>query len=668
MTTYPIHRFSWQSALRRLLSTAVASVVFGLGSGGLRAITPALSGTLNSADPSPLVYDGSTFYQFTTGTQGVWYSHSSNLSAWTAGGYISPSGTNGVYPSWIQTAVPGWTVGNFWAPDVVKIGSNYWMYYAVSTFGSSTSAIGLAKATSLTSMNWQDQGMVVSSNGSSTAFNAIDPCLFQDTDGTMWLSYGSFFGGIAVVQIDPATMKVKSGSSAVKIAGGSGADWEGSYITKNNGYYYLWANRGACCNGVNSTYTIVVGRSTSITGPYLNQTGGNLTTGGANGTLVLGTIGNKISPGGVGLLVQGGCNYMSYFYYDGNSGGTTLLDIDELTYTGDWPGLTNSFTIGQCGTLAASPSSLSFSTSAAGSSNVTITANQSWTASTNQTWLTTSPSSGSSNGVVAVSVTANTGSGSRSGVVTFHGANGLAPTVSVTQLGTASSLSATPTSLSFTSSASSSTETVSANVAWSVSSSQSWLTVSPSSGSNSGSFTATVTANTGSARTATITLTGSGVTQSIAVSQAAPTGTGPIAAGTYRIKNYDSGYSLAAANTNVGTAVTQVTYTAASTQKWDVSIVSTGIYKLTIHGATTVIAESGGGSGVGTLEQLASYTGATSQQFILTATGDGTGSYYIQANNGGNYVGEPQYSGANQQAQLQQKQSYNWQRWQFLTP
>src|SRR5271168_5111070 len=78
---------------------------------GAGAITPAMSGTLNSADPSPLVWDGSsTFYQFTTGTQGVWYSTSPNITTWTAGGYISPTGTNGVYPSWIQTYVPSWKI------------------------------------------------------------------------------------------------------------------------------------------------------------------------------------------------------------------------------------------------------------------------------------------------------------------------------------------------------------------------------------------------------------------------------------------------------------------------------------------------------------------------------------------------------------------------------
>ncbi|MGD0546468.1 MAG: arabinan endo-1,5-alpha-L-arabinosidase [Terracidiphilus sp.] len=316
------------------------------------AITPAMSGTLNSADPSPLVYDGSSFYQFTTGTDGVWYSKSSNITAWTAGGYISPSGTGGVWPSWIRTYVPNWSSGDFWAPDVVKIGSAYYMYYAVSTFGASTSAIGLSKATSLSSMNWSDQGMVVNSTGGSNAINAIDPALFIDsTTGDYWLSYGSYFGGIAVVQINPSTMKVKSGSTPKVIAGGNpvGADWEGSYITQNGGYYYLWANRGRCCNGVGSTYTIVVGRATSVTGPYVNESGTELTADGANGTLMWGNVGYKLSPGGPGVLNQGGCNYFSYFYYDDDDGGETFLDILELTYSGGWPVLTSNFTVGKCG-------------------------------------------------------------------------------------------------------------------------------------------------------------------------------------------------------------------------------------------------------------------------------------------------------------------------------
>ena len=635
------------------------------------AITPAMSGTLNSADPSPIVWDGTTYYQFTTGTQGIWYSTSPNISAWTAGGYVSPSGTNGVYPSWIQTYVPSWTVGNIWAPDVVKIGSTYYMYYAVSSFGTSTSAIGLSKATSLTSMNWQDQGMVVSSNGAANAINAIDPALFQDTNGNLWLSYGSYFGGIAIVQIDPTTMKVKSGSTPTVIGGGNpvGANWEGSYITQNGGYYYLWANRGQCCEGVSSTYTIVVGRSASVTGPYVNEAGTALTANGANGTLMWGSVGNKLSPGGPGVLTQNGCNYFSYFYYDSNQGGNTFLDILDLTYSGGWPALTSNFTVGECGTLTASPTSYTFASSAAGTEAITVTSNQTWTVSSNESWLTASSSSGSNNGSFYADVTSYSGSGPRSGVLTITAPNGQTATVTITQPGT-STLTVSPTSLSPSNAASSTAVTVTSNASWTVSSnSTSWLTVSPASGTGNGSFTATVTANTGVARSGTITVTGGGITATVAVTQAAGASGGPITAGTYRIENYDSGFSMTASGGS-GSAVTQAAYTAATSQKWQVTA-SAGVYqfKSTVSGDTgNVIMDQNSQSANGTLMVLGANASSTAQEYTITPCNDGSGAYYIIANNGGSYVGLNEYAGSGQQLQLQLKESYNWQRWTFVTP
>jgi len=648
---------------------ALAALIFA--SPTARAITPAMSGTLNSADPSPIVWDGTTFYQFTTGTQGVWYSTSPNITAWTAGGYVSPTGTNGVYPSWIETYVPSWTVGDIWAPDVVKIGSTYYMYYAVSSFGTSTSAIGLTKATSLTSMNWQDQGMVVSSNGASNAINAIDPALFQDTNGNLWLSYGSYFGGIAVVQIDPSTMKVKSGSTPTVVAGGNpvGANWEGSYITQSGGYYYLWANRGQCCEGVNSTYTIVVGRSSTVTGPYVNESGTALTANGANGTLMWGNVSNKLSPGGPGVLTQNGCNYFSYFYYDSNQSGNTFLDILDLTYAGGWPVLTSNFTVGECGTLTVSPTSYTFPTSNAGSESISVTSNQTWTVSSNESWLTSSPSSGTDNGSFYADVVSNTGTGSRNGVLTVTAPNGQTATVTITQPGT-SSLATSPTSLSPSNAASHTTIDVTSNVSWTVSSnSTSWLTVSPSSGSDNGSFTATVTANTGSARNGTITVTGGGDTVTIPVTQAAGAGGGPITAGTYRIENYDSGYSVTASGGS-GTSVTQATYTAAASQKWSVTA-SAGVYqfKSTVSGDTSnVIMDQNSQGANGTLLVMGADTNSTAQEYTITPCNDGSGAYYIIANNGGSYVGLNEYAGSGQQLQLQIKESYNWQRWIFVAP
>jgi len=279
-------------------------------------------GANGSHDPSGIVYDGSRFYQFTTGN-GIYSAYSTDLISWTSSPTtVFPAGT---WPSWINTAVPGFN-GTFWAPDVINMNGKWYCYYSCSTFGSPRSAIGVATSTSLQGP-WTDQGMVVSSTVS-TDINAIDPGIFKDTDGRLYMTYGSFNGGIGVVELDPAKGKKKSGASVVKVTGGGGADWEAPYLIKEGSYYYLFVNRGACCNGTSSTYYIVVGRATSPTGPY------------SGWNTVLGSSGKYIGPGHYGLLRYNGSNFVSIHYYDGNDSGNAKLDIINMGFSNGWPFLT----------------------------------------------------------------------------------------------------------------------------------------------------------------------------------------------------------------------------------------------------------------------------------------------------------------------------------------
>jgi glucuronoarabinoxylan endo-1,4-beta-xylanase len=169
--------------------------------------------------------------------------------------------------------------------------------------------------------------------------------------------------------------------------------------------------------------------------------------------------------------------------------------------------------------LTVSPTSLSPG-SAAGSSNVTVTSNVSWTATDNQSWITVSPASGTNNGTVSVSVTANTGSGSRSGTVTISGGS-IIRTVSVTQSGVANNLTVSPSSLNPGSVAGSSNVSVTSNVSWTAIDNQSWITVSPASGTNNGTVSVSVTANTGASRSGTVTIAGGSITRTVSVTQAA---------------------------------------------------------------------------------------------------------------------------------------------------
>jgi arabinan endo-1,5-alpha-L-arabinosidase len=170
-----------------------------------------LMGVINSHDPATLTKDGDVYWQFTTG-DGIWSSYSTNLSYWTASN--KPVFAIGTWPTWINTYVPGFG-GNFWAPDVIYMNSAYYLYYSCSTWGSSQSAIGVVRTASLNDPVWQDMGKVVSSNGSSAAINAIDPGLFKDDDGKVYMTYGSWFGGIGIMEIDTVTGKATTGTTHI---------------------------------------------------------------------------------------------------------------------------------------------------------------------------------------------------------------------------------------------------------------------------------------------------------------------------------------------------------------------------------------------------------------------------------------------------------------------
>jgi arabinan endo-1,5-alpha-L-arabinosidase len=305
-------------------------------------------GATGSHDPGSLVKEGGKYWMFTTG-DGIYGAYSTDLINWTPGPRTVFPSNPASWPAWINTIVPNFT-GNFWAPECIFMNGKYYMYYSCSTFGSSTSAIGVATSLSLDpaspNYGWTDQGMVISSN-SSTGVNAIDPAILKDANGQLYMYYGSFSGGLGVLELDPVTGLRKAGATPAIVAGNttsSTRDWEAPYVVKENGFYYFYANRGFCCRGLTSTYRIVVGRSTSPTGPFADRNGVDLRAtnaqapAGAVGTPVLGTSGRYIGPGHFGLLRDNGVNYVSMHYYDGTANGAPKLNIATLRYdASNWP-------------------------------------------------------------------------------------------------------------------------------------------------------------------------------------------------------------------------------------------------------------------------------------------------------------------------------------------
>lgn len=157
--------------------------------------------------------------------------------------------------------------GGIWAPDINKIGDKYVLYYSMSVWGGEWTC-GIGRAVSDRPEGpFKDCGMMFRSNGIKVQ-NSIDPFYIED-NGHKYLFWGSF-RGIYAIELSEDGLSLKSGSSPVQIAGTA---YEGTYIHKRGGYYYMFASIGSCCEGLKSTYTTVVGRSTSLFGPYLDKKG-----------------------------------------------------------------------------------------------------------------------------------------------------------------------------------------------------------------------------------------------------------------------------------------------------------------------------------------------------------------------------------------------------------
>lgn len=285
-------------------------------------------GNVPSHDPSTIVKSGVNYYVFTTGDN-IPMTYSRDLANWSWGTSVFSS-----TPSWIKGYVSGFTK-TFWAPEVAWFNNRWNMYYSCSTFGSAKSAIGLVTAPSISASagtTWTDRGVVVSSSSTSDV-NAIDASILVD-GSKVYMAYGSFHAGIGVVAINPSTGK-PSGTRTI-VAGGSSASWEAPCLIKEGSYYYMFVNRGACCQGVNSTYYIVVGRSTSPTGTFVDKNGVSLKSGG--GTTVLKTNGNFIGPGHISRIV--GTQKGSVHYYNGADSGNPKLEIVTFTWSNGWPTIT----------------------------------------------------------------------------------------------------------------------------------------------------------------------------------------------------------------------------------------------------------------------------------------------------------------------------------------
>lgn len=274
----------------------------------------ALEGEVRIHDPSTIVLCHGRYYTFGTGGSCL-----VSDDGWTW--------RRGVRPARVGMA-----------PDLIRLGDRYCLYVAANIGAQPRAAITLLTNKTLDPNSpdhkWEDAGVVASSDGVEFC-NAIDPAAFRDpADGKLWLAYGSYFGYIRLVQLDPATGKrLDPGDTPVNLA----INCEASALIGRDGWYYLLATHGSCCRGADSGYNIRVGRARKVTGPYLDHTGTDMLRGG--GKLFLGSGGRLIGPGHFGLLDLGGGvqKFSCHFEADLDRGGASVLDIRPLLWKDGWP-------------------------------------------------------------------------------------------------------------------------------------------------------------------------------------------------------------------------------------------------------------------------------------------------------------------------------------------
>ena len=224
------------------------------------------------------------------------------------------------------------------APDVIHIGDRYYVYVAANIGAQPKAAINMIWTKSLDpespDYKWEEGGVVASSDGIEDC-NAIDPGVFLDpSDGRLWLTYGSYFGYIRQVELDPKTGKRKDPNEKPRDLA---INCEASDMMYHDGWYYLLATHGSCCRGADSGYNIRCGRSQKVTGPFQDADGVDMIQGG--GKLLIGSGGRVVGAGHFGLLDLGdGVQKFSlHWEADLDRGGASVLDIRPLLWKDGWP-------------------------------------------------------------------------------------------------------------------------------------------------------------------------------------------------------------------------------------------------------------------------------------------------------------------------------------------
>lgn len=273
-------------------------------------------------DPTIIKAEDDNFYLYATeDTRNTPIYKSANLVDWQ---FVGTAFTNESRPTFESG-------GGLWAPDINYINGKYVLYYSMSVWGGEwTCGIGVATSDKPEGP-FTDHGKLFRSNEIDVQ-NSIDQFYIED-NGKKYLFWGSF-RGIYYIELSDDGLSLKPGSKKQQVAGTA---YEGVYIHLRNGYYYMFASIGSCCEGLNSTYTTVVGRSDNLFGPYVDKQGNPMMDN--NHEIIIHKNSGFVGTGHNSEIVQdkNGDDWIFYHAVSVSNPKGRVLNMDRVRWSGDWP-------------------------------------------------------------------------------------------------------------------------------------------------------------------------------------------------------------------------------------------------------------------------------------------------------------------------------------------
>ena len=362
-------------ATASLLAVNMLITAFPVSASSNTVAKSAANGITRTSVHDPSIVKGNNGYYYIFGSH-MSFAKSKNLSQWT--NFSTNVNTNysslfSVGKAWSATGNSSYDLsGNLWAPDVIwNSQMNKWCMYMSVNGVDWNSSIALCTADNIEGP-YTYKGTIVYSgfnnsnhpvsmtdyykvcgNGASTSrylsngkwnasygTNAIDPNVFYDQNGKLWMVYGSWFGGLFMLELDEntglrdynVTYSLDTNASdgvasdpymGIRIAGGKGASGEAPYIEYIDGYYHLFVTYGGLTS--NGGYNMRVFRSKNVNGPYVDRAGNYATyTSAVGSTNTSGNIGQRLMS-----YYQWSCNDIAQIAQGHNS---VLTDSDGKKY------------------------------------------------------------------------------------------------------------------------------------------------------------------------------------------------------------------------------------------------------------------------------------------------------------------------------------------------